>query len=469
VLCGAGGAVTLAYATIAPHNSLISTHVFEQLQPPLVLEAGFSALHPISRGDTMLELYFSNPTSLRKLRRGPLNKVLDEWAVVLHEAGYKHSSASQILSLAARFSRYLQRLGVDDVTIINEELAGQFLNAECFPYGKYDGCDYNLHSLLAYLRERQLIPPLSIDPITDPAQLLLARYSTFLRTVRGVASSTYRSSMLCAERFLAFYRERDPRLDLTKLSAKEVLDFLTQWYAYRSGKPWQRHLAQDTRNFIRFLRWEGIVTQELERVVKAPRQYSLSSVPKHLPWNVVEELLAGVDPAHPQAKRDRAILCLLAYLGLRASEVVNLTFADINWRAGMLTIPNTKTRYGRIVPLVEAAGEALSDYILHERLPVNIPQVFVRANAPYGPMASSHGVSQMVSRHLTRLQIPAPKYGAHLLRHSLATHLINHGTSAKGVADMLGHMCINTTAIYAKVNTTQLLEAALEFPTGGIQ
>jgi site-specific recombinase XerD len=268
---------------------------------------------------------------------------------------------------------------------------------------------------------------------------------------------------------LTFYKKRDASLDLTKLTAQNVLDFLTHLYALHPGKSYQIHTAQDTRNFIRFLRWEGIVIQELERVVRAPRQYSLSSVPKHLPWNVVEELLAGVDPAHPQAKRDRAILCLLAYLGLRASEVVNLTFADINWRAGVLTIPNTKTRYGRIVPIVEVVGEALSDYILHERLPINIPQVFVRAIAPYGPIAHSHGISQLVSRHLKRLQIPAPKYGAHLLRHSLATHMINHGTSVKGVADMLGHMSINTTAIYAKVNTTHLLEAALPFPAGGIQ
>ncbi|MHB9038893.1 MAG: site-specific integrase [Armatimonadota bacterium] len=417
----------------------------------------------------MLELYFSNPTSLRQFRRGPLNAILDQWAAVLHQAGYKRSSASEMLSLAAKFSRYLQRLGVDNVTGINEEVARHFLDTECFPYGKYDGHEYHLDSLLAYLRELQLILPAPKPPITDPTQQLLARYSTFLRTVRGVANSTHRDCIACAEDFLTFYEKHDASLDMSKLTAQHVLNFLAYRYALHAGKSYQRHTAQDTRNFIRFLRWEGIVTQELERVVVAPRQYSLSSVPKHLPWNVVEELLAGVDSAHPQAKRDRAILHLLAYLGMRASEVTNLTFADINWRAGMLSIPNTKTRQGRILPLVQVVGETLSDYIIHERPPVDIPQVFIRAYAPYGQLASCHGVSEVVRRHLKRLQIPAPKYGAHLLRHSLATHMINHGASAKEVADMLGHMSINTTAIYTKVNTPQLLKAALPFPTGGIQ
>jgi len=120
------------------------------------------------------------------------------------------------------------------------------------------------------------------------------------------------------------------------------------------------------------------------------------------------------------------------------------------------------------LPLLQPVGDALADYILHERPDVTIPEVFVRCHAPYGPLASSHGISEVVHRHLLRLQISAPMYGAHLLRHSFATRLVNQGTPIKAIADLMGHLDINTTAIYAKVDTTHLREAALPFPTGGL-
>lgn len=416
----------------------------------------------------MLELYFSRPTVLRHLRRGPLTPVLDQWALALQQAGYADSVAADMLAIIGQFNRYLQRSGVTAITMVDEMASQRFLEVECQPYGAYGHSAGTLRTFLVYLRHQMIIPSPPTPPRTDPADCLLDRYATFLRTVRGVAASTYRASLLCAERFLAFYRERETALDLSRLTAQTVLDFLTQWYAYRSGKAWQTHLAQDLRNFLRFLRWESLITQELERVVMAPRQYALASVPRHLSWPLVEQLLAGVDLTHPQGRRDRAILYLLAYLGLRASEVVHLTFADLDWRAGVLKIPNSKTRRGRILPLIHDVGDVLADYILHERPAANIPEVFVRGHAPYGPLAGSHGVSQLVHRHLKRLGIPTLAYGAHLLRHSFATHLVNQGTSIKDVADLLGHMDINTTAIYTKVDTTHLREAALSFPTGGL-
>jgi len=408
----------------------------------------------------MLELYFSKPTTLRQLRRGPLTPMLDQWAAALHQRGYTKETASHMLTDAGAFNRYLHRLSVTDITTVDEGVVQQFLDTECYPYGMYQSSAFTFRTFLAYLREQAIIAVLPTPPTTDPDALLVERYATFLRTVRGVASSTLKTRVLWATRFLAFCREHDTALDLSGLTAQNVLDFITH-------RP--MHMArQGVRQFLRFLRWEGIITQELERVVMMPRQYALASVPRHLPWSLVEQLLAGVDLDHPHGRRDRAILYLLAYLGMRASEVMRLTFADLDWRAGVLTIPTTKMHRGRILPLTHGVGDVLADYILHERPAVNIPEVFVRGHAPYGPFAGSQSVSQVVQRHLHRLGIAAPTYGAHLLRHSFATHLVNQGTSIKDVADLLGHTSINTTAIYTKVDTTHLLAAALPFPTGGL-
>ena len=82
-------------------------------------------------------------------------------------------------------------------------------------------------------------------------------------------------------------------------------------------------------------------------------------------------------------------------------------------------------------------------------------------STPQGPISSA---GQIVRKHLLRAKITAPSYGAHLLRHSLATRMVNQGAAIKQIADVLGHQSINTTAIYTKVDTNHLAEVALPFP-----
>jgi len=90
----------------------------------------------------------------------------------------------------------------------------------------------------------------------------------------------------------------------------------------------------------------------------------------------------------------------------------------------------------------------------------------LRHIAPPGPIASSNGIVCIVRRHLHRAGISVPRSGAHLLRHSLATRMVNAGVPIKSVADVLGHTSIDTTAIYTKVATITLAAVALPFPGG---
>jgi site-specific recombinase XerD len=85
-----------------------------------------------------------------------------------------------------------------------------------------------------------------------------------------------------------------------------------------------------------------------------------------------------------------------------------------------------------------------------------------------GPLASKCNVGAIVYRHLKRTGIAAPSHGAHLLRHSLATRMVNKGVPIKDIADVLGHRSIDTTAIYTKVNMTNLAPVALPFPGGAV-
>ena len=126
----------------------------------------------------------------------------------------------------------------------------------------------------------------------------------------------------------------------------------------------------------------------------------------------------------------------------------------------------TKTRRERVLPLPGAVGAAIADYLLRGRPRISFPQVFLRHKAPLGPLTSTHGIGNIIGKHLLRAGIPSSCRGAHLLRHSLATRMVNQAVPIKQIADMLGHTSIDTTAIYTKVDTTNLKAVALPFPGG---
>lgn len=228
---------------------------------------------------------------------------------------------------------------------------------------------------------------------------------------------------------------------------------------------WRNRLTSQTRLFLRFLQWEGTTDADLARAVPKLPHWRLASIPRHLPWEQVRALLDSIDTDTPLGLRDRAVLLLIAVLGIRGEEVRRLRLKDIAWRAGEIHLPQTKTYRARVLPLPHEVGAALSDYILHGRPRVRAPEVVLRHDAPIGPLSSPSAVSRIITRNLRRAAIVAPaRPGAQMLRHSLATRLVNRGVPIKQIADLLGHCSIDTTAIYGKVDLARLAGVALPFP-----
>ncbi|WP_245309127.1 tyrosine-type recombinase/integrase [Bradyrhizobium retamae] len=118
-----------------------------------------------------------------------------------------------------------------------------------------------------------------------------------------------------------------------------------------------------------------------------------------------------------------------------------------------------------MAPLLEEAGAALADYVLQARPKIDNPHVFLSFAPPPRPFSCPGSISKIVRRRLEHggVVLTGPA-GAHLLRHSLATQLVEQRRPINEVADLLGHRSINTTAIYAKVALPQLVDVALPFP-----
>lgn len=265
-----------------------------------------------------------------------------------------------------------------------------------------------------------------------------------------------------ARRLLDWHGERS----LTSLTGVDVLDYITELADLHPSGSWRNNLCSLTRSFLRFLRWEGIQDNDLDRVVPTLPRWRLQSIPRHLPWEKVEALIKSVDTSSPLGLRDKAVLLSIARLGLRNQEVRNLHLGDIRWRAGEIRLAETKSRRELALPLPGDMGAAIAEYVMHGRPRKNVPHVFLRHRAPQGPITSTHGIGEIVRKHLLKAGIQAPSYGAHLLRHSLATRMVNRGVPIKEIADLLGHESIDTTAIYTKVDTEDLAAVALPFPGG---
>jgi integrase/recombinase XerD len=411
----------------------------------------------------MLETFFESETRLRQLRRGILGRHIDGLATELREAGYTRTSGRALLTLIGKFSLFATGQGVADATQVNEALIARFLQEELPIEGTFRNAANAMDHLLGYLRRHGVIPAAQRPVTKDPITSLLSSYDEHLRTVRGLAPETRLGYLRMARFLLAWQAERPGRPSIGSLTGPDVLAFITDFMERYAGVKYRQHLCSGTRIFLRYLRWANILDRDLDRVVPRVPRYRLGRIPRHLPWESVRVLVDSVDTTYPDGMRDKAILLLLAILGLRSREVRELELGHIAWRHGELRLSKTKNRRARVLPLSQEVGTAIADYVLHGRPHIDSPYVFLRHKAPYGPLLTNGSIGGIVAKHLRRAGL-GDCHSAHLLRHSLATRMVNEGVPIKHIADILGHASIDTTAIYTKVDTASLSGVALPFP-----
>lgn len=298
-----------------------------------------------------------------------------------------------------------------------------------------------------------------MDTTNSGAPFWSAGYADYLRDVMGAADSTRLRYLPTVRRFVAACSGPGGP-DWTVLSVQRVTEFIRQEAACKTGHG-RAAPASATRSFLRFLAWRGVAPSGLDRAIPAVRRARHASLPTHLSAEQLARLLQCPAATGAAAYRDRAILALLAGLGLRAGEVATLELDDLDWRAGQLHLRAGKCRRERVLPLPQEVGAALAEYLRHGRPLHPERRVFGTFTDPPRPIQSAT-VSALVRRHLVRAGIPLGRLsGAHMLRHTAASRMVNAGASFKEVADVLGHRSLQTTGIYAKLDLDALADVAL--------
>ncbi len=410
----------------------------------------------------MLEYYYKDMARMRQIRRGPVAGHIDGLAEALKMDNYAGGRGKFILSLVGKFSRFAETTGVSEAELINEALVDRFINEKLAGEGKFHDAATAMRHMMKYLRGKGVIKPYQKGD--SPFHAYIDNYAKHLTDIRGLTHATVTRYTKGAQRFLVWFKEHRRSKSLEKISGPDILDFISTQVALESSPTWGQNVCCDVRSFLRFLHWDGIIDSDLIRVVPKVRRYTLRTVPKHIPWEKVRTLIDSVDMSRPEGMRDKAIMLLLACLGLRGDEVQHLKLEQIDWRRAELHLPKTKNRKERVLPLPQEVGAALANYVLYSRPSLDVPYVFLKHGTPLGPLASDIG--SIIKRHLLRSGIDAPSQGVRLLRHSLASRMVNTGVPIKDIADVLGHASIDTTAIYTKVDMAHLAAVALPFPGG---
>lgn len=292
---------------------------------------------------------------------------------------------------------------------------------------------------------------------------LIEAYKQHQRRTRGLREQTLRGYERLVRLFVHSALGNDP-IDPTQFSPSDVIGFVTLLRG-RYSPCSMKAVRTALRSFFRFLRAKGLCDERLEAAIPAVAHWRLSTLPRYLRDEQLERVLSSFDLCTPCGQRDRAIVWCLATLGLRPGEVADLRLDDIDWRNGTIQLPTRKTGRGAVLPLPREAGRAIVAYLHGQRPTTNERRVFVKHLGPHrGEPISSTAVSEVVARALRRAEIEAPLAGAYVFRHTVASRMVRRGCSLKEVADFLGHRCLDTTAIYAKLDLPALREVALPWP-----
>jgi len=383
---------------------------------------------------------------------------LDGFIARCKEKGYAPDSLCRYESSCRHVLIWLHRSRIS-ITDVDAKTLERFLEHGCVCPGPFEsprqrvsGSRYDspFRSFLQHLKETGTLPVQGLMPErrSDP---VMGPFEAWLRSHRGIGERSIRMHSHWAASLVATLGP-DPR----SYDAAGVREALLHRYDGGS-KCYAGNLASSMRMYLRYLAAKGICSPSLIDAVPTASNWRLSYLPRYIGSEEVEHVIACCDVTKPAGLRDRAILLLLARLALRAGDVVAMRLEDIDWRHALVRVCG-KAKRQEALPLPQDAGDAVLTYIEKARPRVTEDRVFLRTLAPHRPLAS---IASIVRRALKRAGLEEVRpQGAHLFRHSVATGMLRSGQSLETINTILRHKSMNTTAIYAKTDTSMLLEVA---------
>lgn len=286
----------------------------------------------------------------------------------------------------------------------------------------------------------------------------IPRFLRFLKVERDASELTiksYREDLIALQEYLNDSFQRAPRIgEVTTIDLRGYISAASE--AGYAKSTVARRLAS-MRSFFKFAQREKLVENNPAKPLRNPR------LSRHLPHFLssaeLKKLLNAPSKSEPLGLRDRAILEAMYSAGLRVSEAVGINDGDLDFGQGLVRIRG-KGRKERLAPLGSFAVRAIKRWQQVREVSEREPKgretpLFVNR---FGTRLTTRSVARMLEKYLktTGLDI---RTTPHSLRHSFATHLLDHGADIRSVQELLGHKSLTTTQIYTHVSTANLKAA----------
>lgn len=291
------------------------------------------------------------------------------------------------------------------------------------------------------------------DEISSENEAMVERFQESLWFHKGASEKTLDSYRADLEKLALFLSEHAPEERLTTLVAPKLQSFFdAELKKGISPRSLVRYLSC-YKHFYTFLIVEKIRQDNPAEKIKLPKFHA--ALPTSLSESDVEALLSAPDLSTPLGLRDSAMLEMLYSCGFRVSELITLTFSQINFNAGYVRVVGKGDRE-RLIPIGEVALEALEEYVSRGR------EALLKGRTSDALFVSNRGtfMTRQTFWHIIKKYVKEQGIDAeispHTLRHAFATHLVNNGADLRAVQLLLGHSSLSTTQIYTHVATERL-------------
>jgi len=247
------------------------------------------------------------------------------------------------------------------------------------------------------------------------------------------------------------------------IKASEILSYIEQMDPKASAN---KHVALNIlKIFFRYLHEYQSLSVDYSRIIPKDNYTNQPKLPSTFTDGEIIALLRAVDRGSPKGKRDYAILLLATKLGLRASDICELKFENINWERNVITINQKKTGKALELPLLPEIGNAIIAYLKHGRPVSKESRYFLQKVSPYNRIHTTD-LGNMIRKYITLAGINCSnrRHGPHAFRHSFASALLKAKAPLPVISEALGHKSMDSTMFYLRIDINSLRKCALEVP-----
>lgn len=415
-----------------------------------------------------MERTYESAAALARHAVGPLAAHLDEFVASLTQQQYVPAVVYVKALHALAFDRWLAKRRVTlanlgDIHVDRfqrrRRRRRQSIRAETSHRERYD-----VSEVLQFLRARGACKTVDVDPI--PADAFVVGFEQHLRHHQGLAPATIETYSRFASQFLHEHFGMG-EVNLRRLRPSAPIEFV-QGRAKRMRPPALKCVVNAMRSFLRYGQYRGEVAPELVAAVPAVATWTTTPpLPRAISAEHAQRAIDSCDVRTAVGMRDRAVLLLLARLGLRAHEIIALQLDDCDWDAGCLRVRG-KGGHESLLPMPVDVGTAIAAYLKRGRPASADRHLFLRSMAPIRAFApGSYAIGSIVRYALQRAKVDAPHKGSHQFRHALAVRMLERGASLAEIGEVLRHRTPQTTSIYARVDIGSLRSLALPWPGVG--